>query len=158
MPEAAPTRLPDILGRHQQEILTDWLKLQAETFLRRRDLITDEELRQQSASFLQGLRGAAAIDLDVKGLAWQGVRDLLADISVSRARQGFSPSETATFVFSLKQPLFARLTRERANDARALAEETWTATRILDALGRPRSSRPPASWPATPSSTAAAAT
>ncbi len=135
MPEAAPTRLPDILGRHQQEILDDWLKLQAETFSRRRDLISDEELKQQSASFLQGLRSAAATDLDPRGPAWQGVRDLLGEISTSRVRQGFSPSETATFVFSLKQPLFARLNRELASDTRALAEETWTATRLLDALG-----------------------
>jgi rsbT co-antagonist protein RsbR len=135
MPEAAPTRLPDILGRYQQEILTDWMKLQGEALTRRPDLISDEDLKQQSTAFLQGIRNAAAIDLDVRGATWQGVRELLADLSMSRARHGFSSSETATFVFSLKRPLFARLDRELGQDARAIAEETWAVTRLLDALG-----------------------
>jgi rsbT co-antagonist protein RsbR len=135
MPEPAPTRLPDILARHHQDILTDWLRLQGEALNRRRDLISDEELKQQSTAFLQGVRSAASTDLDLKAAAWQPVRTLLADVSISRARQGFSPSETATFVFSLKQPLFARLNRELVQDARALADETWTATKLLDGLG-----------------------
>jgi rsbT co-antagonist protein RsbR len=135
MPEPAPTRLPEIIGRHQQDILTEWMRLQSETLTRRRDLISDEELKHQSTGFLQGLRSAAGIDLEIRGAAWEGVRGLLGEISVSRARQGFSPSETATFVFSLKQPLFARLRAELAQDSRALADETWTATRLLDGLG-----------------------
>ena len=49
--------------------------------------------------------------------------------------QGFSPSETATFVFSHKQPLFSRIRRELGKDADALAEETWRATELLDQLG-----------------------
>ena len=42
---------------------------------------------------------------------WKSVKDLLADLSRSRVAQGFSPSETATFVFSLKQPMFDMLRR-----------------------------------------------
>jgi rsbT co-antagonist protein RsbR len=118
-----------------QEILSDWMKLHGEALSRRRDLISDEEFKRQSTAFLQGVRTAAATDLDIRSAAWQPVRDLLGDLSIGRARQGFSPSETATFVFSLKQPLFARLNAELAQDARVLAEETWTATRLLDDLG-----------------------
>jgi rsbT co-antagonist protein RsbR len=135
MPETAPTRLPEILGRFQQEILADWLRLQADTLGRRRDLLSDEELRQQSAAFLEGVRAASSRDLNVKSASWQGVRDQLSDLSLTRARQGFSPAETATFVFSLKQPVFTRLTAELAQDARELARETWTATLLLDSLG-----------------------
>jgi rsbT co-antagonist protein RsbR len=135
MPDPARTRLPDILGRYQQEILDDWTRLQQENLTRRRDLISDQELKRQSTAFLQGIRSSATMDVDVRSAAWQPVRDLLGEISVSRARLGLSPSETATFVFSLKQPLFARLNRELGQDARALAEETWTATSLLDGLG-----------------------
>ena len=39
------------------------------------------------------------------------------------------------FVFSLKQPLFARLRSELKGDADALAEEIWSATVLLDKLG-----------------------
>ena len=134
MAERAPNRLLDILGRHLQEILADWMKVQGEALTRRRDLISDEELKQQSTAFLQAMRTASLTDLDIRSAAWQGVRDVLREITISRARQGFSPSETAMFVFSLKPPLFARLTRE-LTDARVLADETWTATNLLDSLG-----------------------
>ena len=60
---------------------------------------------------------------------------MLGDLSRSRAMLGFSPSETATFIFSLKQPLFDRLRKEVGNDVQALADEVWTATTMLDNLG-----------------------
>jgi rsbT co-antagonist protein RsbR len=135
MSDSATTRLPDILGRFHREILAEWLRLQQEALTRRRDLVSDDALHQQCAAFLEGVRVAAAADLDLQGAAWQPVRDLLKDLSVNRARLGLSPSETATFVFSLKQPIFARLNRELGQDARALAEESWTVTRLLDELG-----------------------
>jgi rsbT co-antagonist protein RsbR len=49
--------------------------------------------------------------------------------------QGFSPKETATFVFSLKQPLFARLRSGASKDAEALAEGAWALTEVMDSLG-----------------------
>jgi rsbT co-antagonist protein RsbR len=133
MPQSS--RLPELLARAEQEILAEWLRLQREALGRRRELITEEELKRQSTIFLQGVRAAAATDLDVRSTAWQGVREQLSELSQSRARQGFSPSETATFVFSLKQPLFARLGQELEQDARALAQETWAANHLLDGLG-----------------------
>ena len=48
---------------------------------------------------------------------------------------GFSPTETATFVFSLKKPIFAALRRAFASDAVRLNEETWLASTVLDKLG-----------------------
>jgi rsbT co-antagonist protein RsbR len=67
--------------------------------------------------------------------AWEPVRELLRELSTERARRGFTPTETASFVFSLKEPLFARLRQELGMDAHGLAEETWAANQILDALG-----------------------
>jgi rsbT co-antagonist protein RsbR len=64
-----------------------------------------------------------------------GLREILAGISKSRAHQGFTASETAMFVLSLKQPLFEHLRRELGQDAEALAQEVWTATLLLDKLG-----------------------
>ena len=65
---------------------------------------------------------------------WKELRDLLDEISKSRAVQGFTPTETATFVFSFKEPLFRRL-REDVRDARILADQIWGATELLDAFG-----------------------
>jgi rsbT co-antagonist protein RsbR len=72
---------------------------------------------------------------DIEGPAWGSVRDLLADIARTRASKGFSASETATFVFSLKQPLFDALRQEYGTDSSALADEIWTASSVLDKLG-----------------------
>jgi rsbT co-antagonist protein RsbR len=63
------------------------------------------------------------------------MRELLSDLSRTRARQGFSPIETATFVFSLKQSLFERLRAAIGKDADALADEVWRTTTLLDKLG-----------------------
>jgi rsbT co-antagonist protein RsbR len=63
------------------------------------------------------------------------VREILGSISRARAAQGFSPGETATFVFSLKQPLFTRLRETHGNDAAALADDIWKTTQAIDQLG-----------------------
>ena len=127
--------IPAILADDEAALLDEWIGEQAASS-GRRDLLSEVELRQQSGEFLALFRSAAEngrLD-DPAGAEWEGVRDLLARLSRSRAVQGFSPSETAMFVFSLKRPLFSRL-RARVQDAEALARETWTATALLDRLG-----------------------
>ena len=60
---------------------------------------------------------------------------MLEHLSRSRTIQGCSPSETATFIFSLKKPLFTQLRRELSGDVEALADETWATNVLLDNLG-----------------------
>ena len=134
------SRLPQILETNQQEILAEWLAIQGTMgggFRRGGGApIGDGELRQQSQELLTALRSAVrqgggdSIDTP----QWAPVRDVLSGISRSRAHQGFTPSEIATFVLSLKQPLFVRIRGELAGDAEALADETWTATALIDRL------------------------
>ena len=62
-----------------------------------------------------------------------GFKELLQEISASRARQGFSPSETATFVLSLKQPLFNALRKEISN-ADEFFRDMTSVTLLLDRL------------------------
>ena len=137
MSVAGKNILTDIFDRHEKDLLSAWMDLQLRSAASRRDLINDGELREQCGQFLRLLREATARGgtESLDGVAWAPVRDLLTGISQSRARQGFTPSETATFVFSLKEPLFARLGQELRGDAAALAREIWQATVLLDALG-----------------------
>jgi len=60
---------------------------------------------------------------------------MLGEISRSRAQQGFTPSETAMFVFSLKRPLFERLRQEHGRDPEAWASTLWATTEVVDELG-----------------------
>jgi rsbT co-antagonist protein RsbR len=129
-------RLPETLKKHEAEIVSDWVKEQLSTTARRGDLLSDSELREHAHRFLRLLRDACAKgDLDIRAAAWADVRDLLADVSRSRAKLGYTPSETAAFVFSLKQPLFTRLRHDVGGDAETFAEEVWRATLVLDRLG-----------------------
>jgi len=131
-------KTPEIVQKYESEILSEWMRSQMSATSLRRDLLKDDELREQSRAFLGMFRKALQSGngtADVNGPAWNEVRDLLGDLSRSRARLGFSPTETATFVFSLKQPIFDRLRKELAKDPEKLADETWMASEILDHLG-----------------------
>ena len=78
---------------------------------------------------------AAGGGADLASPAWTDVRDVIEEIARERARQGFSPSETAIFVFSLKRPIFDRLRAEMAKDPAALADATWNVNLLLDKVG-----------------------
>jgi rsbT co-antagonist protein RsbR len=102
----------------------------------RPDLLKEGELRAQSGRFLELLRVAARGNdlLNIQGPNWAPLREMLGDLSRSRAIQGFTSSETATFVLSFKQPLFTRL-RQSHDNLDGLAEDLWRATALLDKLG-----------------------
>src|SRR5262245_15862050 len=103
------TNLDEMIRSHRTEILDEWIRHQAAVG-KTADLVGVEEVRRESGRFLEAFaNGLAANQTDIGGAAWAEVRSQLADLSLSRAKLGFSPSETATFVFSLKQALFDRL-------------------------------------------------
>jgi rsbT co-antagonist protein RsbR len=136
MTQTGTALLAEILRRDSQSILTEWTRLQLDSMATRRELMSEAELVQQSRDFLTAFTTALATgaSYDAHSPIWSSVREFLARISDSRARQGFTPTETAIFVFSLKQPLFNRL-RTTITDATALAQEVWTVTLLLDSLG-----------------------
>jgi rsbT co-antagonist protein RsbR len=125
----------DLLSRHEQAVLDEWLRAQqSDLRLRAGD---EAELRRQTREFLSLLRAAAANGQpdDISGRGWDDVRALLEDLSRSRARQGFTPAQTATFVFSLKAPLFTRVREDFHGDSARMAALTWTVNTVLDRLG-----------------------
>lgn len=129
--------LQKILAESHQQLLGEWVQAQLRASTLRSDLMKEGELREQSREMLRLLEIAArnGDPSRPQGPDWDEIREFLAGVSRSRAQQGFSPTETATFVFSLKEPLFAALRRELARDAQALADEAWVATTLLDDLG-----------------------
>jgi len=128
--------LAQTISRFESELLNDWIEgLRAKTI--RRDSNADNELDRQCGQWLKALKIAAenGQTQDIETRQWDDVRHLLTEISDKRARQGFSPMETANFVFSLKQPLFERLRIVLAHDPVVLAENTWSTSTLLDRLG-----------------------
>jgi rsbT co-antagonist protein RsbR len=133
----AEATLAEIIDRHETDLLNDWVRRQTESLASRRDLISDSEIRIDSRNLLSALRKAIAGGggRDITTIPWAQVRDLLRDLSMRRAQQGFTPVETATFVFSLKQPLFDRIASESGSDDRHVLEKLWDTTTMLDSLG-----------------------
>lgn len=117
-----------VLSGQRDQILSDWLGHLRGAKGASVGRIKESELEVQCRTLLERLIQGGTDNLT-------GAKDMLAEVSRSRALQGFSPSETATFVFSLKQPLFDALKREVGADASKLAEAIWTVTTLIDGLG-----------------------
>ncbi|HVY17096.1 MAG TPA: RsbRD N-terminal domain-containing protein, partial [Rhodopila sp.] len=128
------SRLPQILAHDAKAILENWV-----TALRSRsDLrVNPAEAEAQCRDILLALTQAVADGnvTDVRGIAFAPLRDILADIVRRHTVLGFTPSEIATTMFSLKPQLYTRLQALFADEPAALADEILIASQLVDALG-----------------------
>lgn len=129
--------IPQLLAKSEQKLLNDWMEAQKKAGALRSSQIGEAELTDNSRGLLTALRGdlAAGQFADIAGPAWRQTRAVLDDVSRSRATLGLTPTETASFVFSLKEPLFRLLRQAVGKDPDKLAEEIWGATLLIDKLG-----------------------
>lgn len=137
MAEERKSRISEILKKHEADLLAEWMREQASLIGQAAARLSEAEVREQCRPFLRLLVEATQRDetFDIESAAWKEIREHLVEVSRSRGVKGFGPSETALFVFSFKKPFFARLSSELGNDARALADQMWRATMLLDRLG-----------------------
>jgi rsbT co-antagonist protein RsbR len=136
---ASSGMIATVLKKRAKQLQTDWLTdlSTSSSDPVGKSRVSPQELEQQSAQFLLLL--AAAVEgkqnIDLNAGQAKPLREFLEALSRSRAQQGFSSGDTATFIFSFKRPLFQALKLEAGGNADALAEETWAATQLLDSLG-----------------------
>ena len=130
-------RIANLIKNHESDLLAEWVKAQLAAVTLRPDLMSETELASQSKEFLSLVRQAVQSKNleDIMGAEWTKVREFLDGVVRSRADQGFSPTETATFVFSLKGPVFDCVRKNLEEDPVALTEDTWAASVLLDKLG-----------------------
>ena len=126
--------LGEIIAKHKSEILTEWLREMVGS-TRRSDLMKEAELQSQCNGFLDLLAAATATGGTIESGSYDAIRERLSEISRSRATQGFSARETATFIFSIKRPLFTQIREEFSRDPATMAAELWTTTVLVDGLG-----------------------
>ena len=132
MPKA-PALVVDTLTSQPDVLQTEWLAELKKQGTGGDHRISEAELGQQGRELVQLLGAAVGTGTDIQEEPWRAVREFLERLSRSRAQQGFSSNETATFVFSLKRPLFSRI-RAAAKDATSLGDATWAITELIDAL------------------------
>jgi rsbT co-antagonist protein RsbR len=124
-----------LLAARRDEVLGAWITAQLASSTMRTELRSESELRAESAQLLDALIDALKADPagNVEGAAWVAVRQYLEELSRQRALDGYSPSETATFVFSLKQPVFDLL--GDLGSAEQVADAIWQTSTVIDRLG-----------------------
>jgi len=125
-----------LLESKKKAILEQWMKNQLADDSLREDLISNEELRSQSEELISALVGNLSMaDLtDLNSDEWSPVIEILGGISITRARQGFSPRETGNFVFTLKEALLTVLQNEISDNPQALFDESMKISRLMDSL------------------------
>ena len=125
-----------LADRDAAAILSRWQQLLKEGGASGGGKIKDSELQTQCRDFLAALNRALSAGAErINDAAFEPARALLEGFTRSRAAQGFTPTETATFVFSLKEPLFERLRANYPDDAATVADAGWQMTQLLDQLG-----------------------
>jgi rsbT co-antagonist protein RsbR len=128
--------LAQIVADNESTILSEWMGLLREGGSLQTGRLKEAELQTQARAFLEALRQGLLSDGESNSPApYESAKSLLSDLSRSRAIQGFSSTETATFALSLKQPLFNASSRTQNIDAATLVQLSWQISQVLDQLG-----------------------
>ena len=103
----------EILSARSDDLLEEWTERLSPTL---RERSAPAELRSELSglldAFLQGLRSSDG----TRGEAYAEMRALLGELSMSRARRGFTPTETAGSVFALKAAVADVIGDQRLSD------------------------------------------
>jgi rsbT co-antagonist protein RsbR len=124
------------LDLHGPALLAAWTQQQSGSSSRR-DAAGDTEIREHSQQFLDAFLSAAqsARSQDIQTAEWAAVREVLERVAKSRAKQGFSASETAAFVFSLKRPVLDLIHKQLAKEPEKLVSRFIAVNNLLDQFG-----------------------
>jgi rsbT co-antagonist protein RsbR len=126
-----------LLLRKKKLIAESWINAQLEDATLREDLLSNEELREQSNELLDVLLKVITDKnmMEIDSPDFEPVNEILSGISISRARQGFSPKETGIYIFSLKDALFKTLQAELKDDPQSLIDALVKINKMMDSLG-----------------------
>ncbi|MBV2355550.1 STAS domain-containing protein [Streptomyces sp. J2-1] len=126
--ESSTRLLAEKLTAERETFLSQWVRTIGEDLQGRLSMAElGRELGELYEAILQALGTGG---LDGRGERYGEVRSLLIELSRNRARQGFTPTETARSVFALKEVLEPSLTGDQEG-ARAYLQ----FARLLDDLG-----------------------
>lgn len=122
--------IADVISNNKSSIMDSWEKEQKAAI--RSDLLKVGELKSQMNEFYDLFADALKKKnyKDLSSSEWVKIKEFLSGLSYSRGVQGFTPSETALFVFSLKKSL-----TEILRSSKDSANEVWEVSDLLDKLG-----------------------
>ncbi|SEP09432.1 rsbT co-antagonist protein RsbR [Luteibacter sp. UNC138MFCol5.1] len=134
---ALSQRTIDAVRKNESSLLAEWTANLDASGASRDARIGHAEFESQTKEFLRLLViGSATSEINgAGGNEWSETRGFLERLSRSRALQGFDSQQTASFIFSLKRPLFDLLQVEYASEPTELAGQLWAVSELLDGLG-----------------------
>jgi rsbT co-antagonist protein RsbR len=122
-------RLAEQLAAHEDQLIKRWTEVVSASL---RGRLSEAELLRQIRDLHAALLGAArGGSVDLAADSGAELRSLLAELSRSRARKGFTSTETAMSVFGLKDALYDLTS---GDDADSLRDQIGFA-RAIDQLG-----------------------
>lgn len=130
--------LSEVLRSDFDRVLDQWISSQLDEGVKRSDLMSDKEIKEQCRAILSALRDClkgADGDFDFQDESWQPLRELLETISRERVERGVTPDEMSRFIMALKPTLFERLKSRFRNRVEELLDEIWLSTRVVDQMG-----------------------
>jgi rsbT co-antagonist protein RsbR len=134
---ALQQRTIDLIRSHQEPLLAAWAGNLAGSGQAQDGRLSSRELDTQVREFWRLFLDALS-PADVSSVAraeWQDVRRFLEELSRERVLKGFNSSETASFIFSLKRPLFEVIQQAYADDPAQLGDQLWAISELIDQLG-----------------------
>jgi len=135
-PAASQSLLASLLYERREQVLDAWVQAQARKLERRSGRRPDADVRAECEALLDALQSAVASDsIDVKSPEYVEVTRLVDFMSKDRARQGYSPTETAIAVFSLKDSLLGVLEEVCGDEPELLVGEIKKMNALVDDLG-----------------------
>ena len=133
---AMQQRTIDLLRTRQDFVLEQWVDHLAASGQSQDARLSARELDAQVREFWRLFQAALSpAGNGVAGSEWQETRQFLEQLSRDRVLKGFSSSETASFLFSLKRPLFELVQQNFADDPKAVGEQLWAISELIDGLG-----------------------
>ncbi|MGL4694268.1 MAG: STAS domain-containing protein [Stenotrophomonas maltophilia] len=134
---ALQQRTIDLIRSHQEPLLAAWAGNLAGSSQAQDGRLSSRELDTQVREFWRlFLEAVSATDVSsIARVEWQDIRRFLEELSRERVLKGFNSSETASFIFSLKRPLFELIQQGYAEDPAQLGNQLWALSELIDQLG-----------------------
>lgn len=127
----------NLLKKKKKQILKQWINYLVEDPYLQEDLMSNEEMEEQSNELLTLLTQALESEnyTDITAAEFDRINETLASLSISRAHQGFSPTETAKYLFTLKDAIVKYLEEELKDKPELIYEEFRKVSKLIDSLG-----------------------
>lgn len=133
---ALQQRTIDLIRSHHDQVVSQWLQHLAAGSQAHDARLSARELDSQARELWRLLLDALSANIgSLAGPEWQEIRRFLETLSRDRVLKGFNSAETASFLFSLKRPLFELIQQGYADDSAQLADQLWAISELLDLLG-----------------------